>query len=306
MRILVIGAGATGGYFGGRLTQAGRDVTFLVRGATAERLRRDGLHIVSPFHGDATVQPKIVTAAEITGPYDLIVLSVKAYGLAAAIEDFAPAVGPETMILPFLNGMHHLDLLAARFGEQPVIGGVCLVSSALGKEGEIVQFNPTQKITYGERDGELTERVQALDRAMQGAGFEAKLSGQIMQDMWEKWVQLASLGASNSLMRGSIGEIVAVPHGAEITLQILTECSAIAAACGYAPRAAMIAQASSLLTTPGSPLTASMYRDLSSGSRVEVDQILGDLLRRGREHEVKAPLLQAAFTNLSIYQSHLS
>src|SRR6202007_971413 len=108
MRILVVGAGAVGGYFGGRLLQAGRDVTFLVRLNRAEELQAQGLRILSPLHGDFTVRPKTMTAAQIASPYDVVFFSVKSYSPAGAINDFAPAVGPQTVIIPVLNGMHHM------------------------------------------------------------------------------------------------------------------------------------------------------------------------------------------------------
>src|SRR5438046_5502392 len=194
MRILIVGAGAVGGYFGGRLAQAGRDVTFLVRPSRARQLSRDGLRIISP-HGDAVLAPKLVTAQEIDRPYDLVLVSVKAYALEAAMNDFAAAVGPETMILPVLNGMRHVDLLTKRFGEHAVIGGVCLVAAELDDQGRIVQLADFQQLVYGERNGESTPRLQTLDATLQGAGFDARLSTDIMQEMWEKWAQLASRAA---------------------------------------------------------------------------------------------------------------
>jgi len=119
MKILVVGAGAGGGCFGGRLGQAGGDITFLVRSKRAEQIEAQGLQILSPTHGDFAVRPKAKTAAQIVSPYDVILLSVKSYGLTAAIDDFAPAVGPGTVIIPVLNGMRHIDMLAARFGREP-------------------------------------------------------------------------------------------------------------------------------------------------------------------------------------------
>jgi 2-dehydropantoate 2-reductase len=195
MRILVVGAGAVGGYFGAGLAKAGRDVTFLVRAPRATQLlRRDGLCVVSP-HGDVLLAPKLIGAGEIDGPYDLVLLSVKAFALEAAIDDFAPAVGPETMILPALNGMRHIDVLTQRFGESAVLGGVCLVATEIDDRGRIVQLADIQQLVYGERNGEVTPRLQALDATLQGAGFDANLSTEIIQAMWEKWVMLASLGA---------------------------------------------------------------------------------------------------------------
>src|SRR6266481_5895000 len=234
MRILIVGAGAVGGYFGGRLAQAGRDVAFLVRPSRAKQLGRDGLRIISP-HGDAVLTPKLVSAEKIDTPYDLVFLSVKAYALEAAMNDFAAAVGPETMILPVLNGMRHVDLLTKRFGEHAVIGGVCQVATEINDEGRIVQLADFQQLVYGERNGESTPRLKALDATLQGAGFNARLSTDIMQEMWEKWVQLASLGAITCLMRGTIGEIVAVPGGTDLSLKILDESVAVAAACGHKP-----------------------------------------------------------------------
>jgi 2-dehydropantoate 2-reductase len=304
MRILIVGAGAVGGYFGGRLAQAGRDVTFLVRATRAKQLSQDGLRIISP-HGDVVIPPKLVSAEKIDTPYDLVFLSVKAYALEAAMNDFAAAVGPETMILPVLNGMRHLDLLTKRFGEHPVIGGVCLVAAEIDNEGRIVQLADFQRLIYGERNGETTPRLKTLDATLQGAGFDARLSTDIMQAMWEKWVQLASLGAITCLMRGTIGEIVAAPGGAEISLKMLDESAAVATACGHRPSEAVLSRHGAALTAPGSALTSSMYRDLRNGGPVEADHILGDFIERGAAQRIATPLLKAAFVNLRVYQAGL-
>jgi 2-dehydropantoate 2-reductase len=304
MRILIIGAGAVGGYFGGRLAQAKHDVTFLVRPPRAKQLRQDGLRIISP-HGDAVLTPKLISAEKIDTPYDLIFLSVKAYALEAAMNDFAPAVGPETMIFPALNGMCHIDLLTKRFGEHAVIGGVCLVASEIDDEGRIVQLADFQRLVYGERNGETTPRLQALDATLQGGGFDARVSTDIMQAMWEKWVQLASLGAITCLMRGTIGQIVAVPGGADLSLKMVDESTAVATACGHKPSEALLARHVAAMTEPGSSLTSSMYRDLRKGAPVEANHILGDLIERGDAHGVAAPLLKAAFVNLRVYQERL-
>jgi 2-dehydropantoate 2-reductase len=304
MRILIVGAGAVGGYFGGRLAAAGRDVTFLVRPSRAKQLSQDGLRIISP-HGDTVLTPKLISAEEIDTPYDLVFLSVKAYALDAVMNDFAAAVGPETMILPVLNGMCHVDLLTKRFGEHAVIGGVCLVAAEIDDEGRIVQLADFQQLAYGERNGETTPRLQTLAPTLQGAGFDAHLSTDIMQAMWEKWVQLASLGAINCLMRGTIGEIVAVPGGAELSLKVVDESAAVATACGHKPSEVLLARHAAAMTAPGSPLTSSMYRDLRKGAPVEADHILGDFIERGAEQGVTTPLLKAAFVNLRVYQAGL-
>jgi 2-dehydropantoate 2-reductase len=304
MRILIVGAGAVGGYFGGRLAEAGRDVTFLVRPSRAKQLAQDGLRIISA-HGDAVLTPKLVSAVEIDTPYDLIFLSVKAYALEAAMNDFAAAVGQETMILPVLNGMRHVDLLTKRFGEYAVIGGVCQVATEIDDEGRIVQLADFQQLVYGERNGETTPRLQTLDATLRGGEFDARLSTDIMQEMWEKWVQLASLGAITCLMRGTIGEIVAAPGGADVSLKVLDESAAVATACGHKPSEALLSRHADAMTAPGSRLTSSMYRDLRKGAPVEADHILGDFIERGTARGITAPLLKAAFVNLRVYQEEL-
>jgi 2-dehydropantoate 2-reductase len=304
MRLLVVGAGSTGGYFGGRLAQAGRDVTFLVRPARAERLRANGLQIVSP-HGDVTLTPKLVTAGTIEAPYDAVLLTVKAFSLDAALNDLAPAVGPETMILPVLNGMKHVDTLIARFGQPAVVGCVCKVATQVDGQGRIVQLNKLQDLAYGELNGLPSVRTAALDTFMQGAGFDARLSPTIERDMWEKWILLATLGGICCLMRGTIGQVEAAPHGAEFSLAFLDEVIAVTTAAGHPPSDAFVTAARATMTQKASPMTSSMYRDLLAGSPVEVDQILGDLLARARALGVATPLLAAAFTHLSVYQAQV-
>jgi 2-dehydropantoate 2-reductase len=305
MRMLVIGAGSTGGYFGGRLAQAGRDVTFLVRPARAEHLRAHGLEIISP-HGNVTLRPQLVTAGGIKEPFDIVLLTVKAYSLEAALADLAPAVGPSTMILPVLNGMKHVDVLGARFGRKAVVGCACKVAAVVDEQGRIVQLSPLQQIVYGEMDGSSSPRIRELDAFMQGAGFETHLSMTIARDMWEKWILLASLGSVTCLMRGNVGEIEAASGGLEFVLRMFDEVVAIAKAAGIAPSEEFLVEAKATLTAKGSTSTSSMYRDLLKGRPIEADQIVGDLLVRGGGAGVATPLLAAAYTHLSVYQNRLS
>jgi 2-dehydropantoate 2-reductase len=304
MRILVIGAGAVGGYFGGRLAQAGRDVTFLVHAGRAAAFAKEGLRVLSP-HGDFTLQPKTLVASSIAHTYDLLLLSVKAYGLEAAINDFAAAVDQNTMILPVLNGMRHIDVLRQRFGTRTVIGGACVVSAEVDAEGRVKQLSPIQTLSYGEPEGGGSARMTVLDTVMQNAGFDARLSTNILQAMWDKWVQLASLGALTCLFRGSIGDIAAVPGSQAIAIEIINECAAIASRCGHPPENSMLAAARGALTAPGSELTSSMYRDMAQNRPVELEAILGDLVARGRGVGHRTPWLEAALITLSIYQTRL-
>jgi 2-dehydropantoate 2-reductase len=305
MRMLIVGAGSTGGFFGGRLAQAGRDVTFLVRPRRAAQLRERGLEIVSP-HGNTTVRPRLVGAAELQEAFDAVLLTVKAFALDAALEDMAPAVGAGTMILPVLNGMMHLDALAARFGGQAILGGAAKVATAIDREGRVIQLAPFQDIAYGELDGSRSPRIAELDRFMRDAGFDARLSADIMQEMWDKWALLATLGGVTCLMRGNVGEIGAAPGGPEFLSRFLEEVIAVINTVGKRVSDAAIAQARAALATKGSSLTSSMYRDLEQNLPVEAEQIIGDLLARGRAAGVATPLIAAVHTHLGVYQARLT
>jgi 2-dehydropantoate 2-reductase len=304
MKILVVGAGATGGYFGGRLAEAGRDVTFLVRPRRAEQLATTGLQIRSD-HGDVTLHPNLVTPGSITDTYDIVLLSVKAYGLDQAVDDLAPGVGPGSVIVPLLNGMRHLDVLTDRFGADVAFGGVCAVATTLDDQGRIVQLNPIQQIVYGDRNRPDSQRARALDPILEGAGFAARRSEVIELEMWEKWVMLASLGALCCLMRATVGQVAAALGGPRFAEDLIDEAVAVAAASGHPIRVAAYQRVRTMLTQAGSSSTSSMYRDLAQGHPVEGDHIVGDLVARGRTHGVATPLLGLAYTNLAVYQASL-
>ncbi|UFW49764.1 MULTISPECIES: 2-dehydropantoate 2-reductase [Bradyrhizobium] len=302
MRILVVGAGAIGGYFGGRLLQAGRDVTFLVRPRRASELASAGLVIKSP-NGDVTLKnPPTVQADAIKDKFDVVLLSCKAFDLDDAIKSFAPAVGSNTSIIPMLNGMKHLDTLDAKFGKERVLGGLCAIAATLNDKREVVQLQPMQSLNYGERDGKLSDRVKAIDEAFKSGINGAAASQNIMQDMWEKWVFLSSLAASTSLMRTSVGNILAAPGGRDFLLGMLDETSAIATASGYAPGGPFFERVKGNITTEGSPMTASMFRDIKAGLPVEADHVIGDLIARADAAKVPVPKLRIAYTHLKAYE----
>ena len=302
MRILVVGAGAIGGYFGGRMLQAGRDVTFLVRPRRAAELAAAGLVIKSPS-GDVTLKdPPAVQADKLSGKFDVVLLSCKAFDLEDAIRSFAPAVGPDTAIIPLLNGMLHLDVLDRKFGRERVLGGLCAIAVTLNEHREIVQLAPMQSLGFGERDGKLSDRVRAIAEVMASGKFGAAASEQIIQDMWEKWVFLASLAASTCLMRAPVGHILAAPGGKDFILGMLDECSAVAAAEGHAPSGPFFERVRGMLTTEGSQLTASMFRDIRAGAPVEADHVIGDLIARGDAAKVPVPKLRTAYTHLKAYE----
>ena len=301
MRTLVVGAGALGGYFGGCLVRAGRDVTFMVRPRRAEQLARIGLTIISP-KGDFTVPARTALAGDIQGTFDLVLVGVKSYSLDQAIDEFAAAVGPNTMILPILNGLGHLDRLTARFGKARVLGGMSNISAGLDADGRVVQFLPSHDLTFGEIAGGPSERTEALEAFLKSADINGRPSALIMQDMWEKFVQLSTLAGITCLMRASIGTILAAPGGQEAIFRLFHECCAIATAAGFAPRPAFIDFDTTLFTTVNSPLKASMLRDIERGSTTEGEHILGDMLNRARALGIETPLLDLARSHVAAYE----
>ena len=299
MRILIVGAGATGGYFGACLAAAGRDVTFLVRPRRAAELAAGGLQILSPS-GDWTIRPKLVLGPEIAGAFDLVLLTVKAHALAGALDDIGPAMGPDTVLFPILNGMRHIDVLVERFGDR-VIGGVCRVATTLDGSCRIRQIAPGQELTFGELSGGASARIAAIDAALQGCGFTARATPDILQAMWDKWIMLAALGALTCLMRGTVGEIAAAPGGPAVAAALVGETAAVAAAAGHPPAEAYVAATRAMLTAAGSPMTSSLYRDQQAGLPLEADHILGDLLARARGFGLATPLLDAAAVSLAVH-----
>ena len=301
MRILIVGAGAIGGYFGARLIAAGRDVTFLVRPRRAEQLRRDGLVVTSPLGNLNLPAPPLVGAENLNGFYGLIIVSSKSYDLEGSITDFASGVGPNSQVLPLLNGMRHLDLLDARFGMQRVLGGVARISSTLDADGRIHQLGTFNALAFGARGGGAHAAAAEVAESLRVPGFDAHLSADILHEMWEKWVFIAAAASTTSLMRASVGDIMAA-DARDIPLQLLRECGAIAAESGFAPRDAAKAAALAVLTAAGSTFTASMLRDIEQGSRIEADHIVGDLLRRAPK-SLPAPLLATAYAHLRSYEA---
>ncbi|WP_315310209.1 ketopantoate reductase family protein [Pantoea vagans] len=300
MRILMAGAGATGGYFGARLAQAGQDVTFLVRERRYQQLQNNGLVLQTP-QGTETLQPQLTQASTLTGHYDLIIVTVKSFALEQVMADIAPAVGPDTLIMPILNGMRHIATLQQRFGEDKVIGGLCKINATLGEQGEVIQMTPLHQIFYGALDGNNDERLQRVDAALRDCQVDTLFSDNIMDELWEKWLLLSTLGAVCCLARGDTRQILTSRGGEALLQGIFTEILSVITAEGYQPRPAVTARIFELLNNPATPMTSSMYRDLTQGYDIEADQIIGDLLLRAKRNGLATPLLNAVDVNLQVY-----
>lgn len=303
MRILFLGAGGVGGYFGGRLMEAGANVSFLVRPRRQAQLMENWLRVESP-HGPIRLPAQIVTKARKT--YDLVVLTCKAYDLDSAIDSIAPAVGPDTVVMPLLNGLAHYDRLDAAFSVERVMGGLCHIPITLDDEGVIRHLSTIHKLVFGARHAAQLPVVRALADALRPAKVDWQQSDTIMQDLWEKYFFLATLAGSTCLLRGSIGSINRQPGGTDFMLSLLAEAQAVATAEGYAPRLALLDEYRPQLTDAASGMTASMARDMAKGGRTEAEHIIGDLIRRGAAHGIPMPLMSLALLHLRVHEEQVA
>src|SRR5688572_6128349 len=302
MRFLVLGAGAIGGYFGGRLAESGADVTFLVRPGRRAQLERDGLRIESAL-GNMSRPVRTALADSLAPDYDVVLLTCKAYDLPSSIEAIAPAVGTQTAIIPLLNGLSHFAVLDAHFGASRVMGGTCMIDSILGRDGVVHHGGTLQRLVFGERDGRLSPRAEAIAAVLAGTTVEWSLSDDIEQILWEKLVFLAALASLTCLFRANVREIISAPSGREAMERALAANAEIAAREGHPPSASGLDFARTRLTDPSGPWSASMLRDLENGGPTEGDHILGWMLDRARRHGVDDTLLSLAFTHLKAFEA---
>jgi len=301
MRFMVLGAGAIGGYYGGRLLEAGADVTFLVRERRASQLVEHGLVVKSAL-GDIARPVKTLLAEQAREHFDVVLLSCKSYDLDGAIEAIRPALGSGTAVLPLLNGITHLTALTERLGEAQVIGGACYIGVTLDPAGAILHMGEMDRITFGELSKERSQRCEAIAAAFSATKVTAVISDDILQAMWE-FVMLASLAASTTLTRANVGEIIAARSGEWLMLSLLGEVERIAAAEGHAPLPDALERTRKMLTAKGSTFSASMMRDMIAGNRTEADHIVGDLVRRAEKHAIAVPLLRTALANLEVHEA---
>jgi 2-dehydropantoate 2-reductase len=299
LRFLIVGAGAVGGFIAARLTGAGHDVTVLALPRSAARLREGGLRLAS---GDSTsvLRPTVVTAGELTAGYDAIVLAVKSDNLEGAMADIEPALRPPAVIIPFLNGMAHVEALTGRFGPA-VLGGVLRIATQGEDDGTIRVLTPQFEVELGELDGSPSARVGRLASAFKDAGADVTVPGSIIDAMWAKWVFIAGLGAVTSLTRATVGDIAAVPGGQRCARSVLSEVAATAAAGGHPVPGEQLRLTEDTLTAAGSPATSSLTRDLIAGRRTEVEAVLADLAARARATGTATPLLDVAVLALRIH-----
>lgn len=304
MKILVVGAGAVGGYFGGRLLEKGEDVTFLVREGRKKQLEEMGL-VIESIHGNVTLQPKTITTGEVAGPFDVILLSTKAYHLEGAIDSFRPYVGKETLILPLLNGIVHFNKLAEEFDEENIIGGLCFIESTLDRDGHVIQSSQAQRLLFGERSGERSERILKMKDCFSGTKADIRLSDNINQELWHKYLFISTMSGITTLMRAPIGPIRDDENGRGVITQVLKELVSIMKRIN-APIADEIETIQmKQIENLGYQMKSSMQRDMEKKLSVEADHLHGYLLEIARNEGIVVPVLEAIYANLKVYERML-
>ena len=298
MKILIVGAGGIGGYFGAKLMKAGADITFLLRDKRQKIIQAQGLIVETP-KGNFTVHPKSLTADQLEPIYDLIILAPKAFDLDDSLRSLSQA-STQGVLLPFLNGLSHIEALDKLFGKARVMGGVAHIAAMITGTGTVKQLTDLSMLTVGHRAPEHEALAKEFIALCKQTDFDSAYSENINQVLWNKWVFLATLAGMTTSARGSVGEIIATPYGRELTLVMYEECCSIAKASGQAT--GDMPKATEMLTKVGSPFTASMLRDLLSGQKTEHEHILGQMISRGEQYGLSCQLLKMAYTQMAVAQ----
>ena len=302
MKIIVLGAGAIGGYYGARLIEAGADVSFLVRSGRAARLEKDGLVVKSEL-GEFRRAVSCIDGKDVRPDYDLVLLACKGYDLESAMDAIAPAIVPDTYILPFLNGLSVYARLDARFGRPRVMGGVSEIATMLDDDGSIVHYGTLDTVVVGSREAGQQTTAESFYALIRETGGTRSLTDNIEQALWNKWMIIATGAMMTCLMRGTVGEIARTLDGTTLMRRAITESLAVAAAAGYALPASVVMHMETHLLDENRNWMASMARDIANGAqRLEADDIVGDLVRRATGFGQDAPIAQAAYCHLQLYE----
>lgn len=303
MKILVVGAGALGGYFGGRLLEKGEDVTFLVREKRKAQLDVNGLNVES-VNGNMMMKVKTLLAGEKSNFFDVIILSTKAYHLEGAIENIRPYVGEQTMVLPILNGIEHISALIDAFGEERVIGGLCAIEATLDQTGKVIQDSLLHEFVYGERNGEKTERILKLQEVFSGTKADFRLSENIEQEMWHKYLFISTVAGVTSLFRSPMGPIREQKYGKLVIQSVLHEAATIMRAL-EAPLSDKVEELlMERINKLGYKMKASLFKDMEKQLPIEADHFFGYLLEQAEACGVNARAIETVYANLKLYEAN--
>ncbi|MBF7020180.1 2-dehydropantoate 2-reductase [Staphylococcus sp. 18_1_E_LY] len=305
MRILVLGAGGIGGYFGGRLAESGKDVTFLVRNKRKASLSENGL-VINSVNGNYVFSPKLITKEDSVEPYDVVLLSTKAYHLENAIEDLKPFIGEQTVIIPLLNGIAHVEKLQQAFGENKVFGGLCIIETTLDSQGEINHTSDFDQLIFGELNGEQTERAKKIESALSGTRAKIILSDNINKDMWHKYLMITVMSSVTTLMHAPIGPIRDSEDGKSYIEDMYNEVAQIMRIHQAPISNNIVNNYMKSLDNLSYHFKTSMQRDMEKGLNIEGHHIQGYMLNLAHQYHFEAPLLRSAYQHLNVYNEMLN
>lgn len=305
MRILVLGAGGIGGYFGGRLAESGKDVTFLVRSKRKSSLEENGL-IINSVKGNYVFSPKLITKSDYAEPFDVVLLSTKAYHLDAAIEDLKPFIGEQTIIIPLLNGIAHVSRLQQSFGEDKVFGGLCIIETTLDSQGEINHTSDFDQLIFGEFTSEQTERAKKIETALSGSKAKIILSDNISKDMWHKYLMITVMSSVTTLMHAPIGPIRDSEDGKSYIEDMYNEVAQIMRIHQAPISNNIVSNYMKSLDNLSYHFKTSMQRDMEKGLNIEGHHIQGYILNLAHKYNYDAPLLRSAYQHLNVYNEMLN
>jgi 2-dehydropantoate 2-reductase len=300
MRIAVMGTGGIGGYFGGRLAQAGNDVTFIARGAHLAAMKQDGLKVESVLGDIHLKQPSVTDDPATIGPVDLVLFGVKLWDTESAARAIAPIVGPDTAVISFQNGVQKDDVLRAVLGERAVVGGVAYISAMIAAPGVIKHAGALQRLVFGEYDGKPSARTTAFLEACKAAGINAEISGDIRRALWEKFVFLVGLSGTTASTRHTIGPVRSNPQTRALLLDVMREVVAVGLAEGIALAPGFADDRLAFCDTLPVEMTSSMHNDRERGNRLEVQWLSGDVAARGKRLGVPTPVNRAIHDILTL------
>jgi 2-dehydropantoate 2-reductase len=298
MKIVMMGSGGVGGYYGGRLQQAGHEVAFVARGAHAQALRSAGLRIKSEL-GDATLPVRVVDEPAQAGSADLVVVAVKLWDTESAAS--AVARLPGAAVVSLQNGVDKDEVLAKAVGKERVLGGVTHIGAVIAEPGVIAHTGKLQRITLGELDGKSTPRLKAVAEVFRSAQVDVVLSEDIRRVTWEKFVFLSALSGLTALTRKSTGEVRSHPETRALLLDALRETAMVARAEGAAIEEAFPDQQMALVDKLAPTMLASMAQDLLRGRRLELPWLSGAVVARARKHQLHVPVHRVIHAGLALH-----
>jgi 2-dehydropantoate 2-reductase len=298
MKIMIMGTGGVGAYYGGLLAQQGNDVTFIARGAHLEAIRKNGLQVKSIF-GNFTVSPAKATdnPAEV-GHVDLILFCVKTYHTDEAALAIRPAVGPQTAVLSLQNGVDAVERIGKTVGLEHVIGGATWLSSAVEAPGIVKQVSQFRRVVLGELDWSRSERIQSIYEVLKNTGITVEVSENILKILWTKFVFISAVSSVGSLTRLPMGDYRSVPETRKLLSGIMGEVEALARAQGIALDDDVVAKSLEFIDNSGPHIKPSMQLDVEAGRRTETESMVGVIGRKGRELGVPTPVADFIYASL--------